>query len=399
MQINFLENTQVILSEIEKFCCMYVYNFPGVKESFLYSNFGISRDLLKKICHGLVQKRILKMDQVSGELFLADDYDGIDLTEFEMFSALTVVDPRSIIRLSRIELDRIVKEIHSLYQNGVDLYNFNYNKDALDKVLEILSLIKAKIIPDFEAYFHQLDVIIFGLLNAQFRTFTDDNCGMVVDYFLSLIFKILAWLKKNHPDTERYFEREQIKEMLNQQKGTFVEITELLCDFEKSKDKHDTTSRVDIPVINGYMVLFFHRKIGPTIYLERYPDLDPSLRDQITKIMDFRNSSVFSYTVGTNYTINLQFEIDSPIARGKKEYLQITIIFNERPASCEQKAGALLEAIAKHLQNIQDLYKIFYIQGDQCLIGDEISPSEFFRLKEEFSRSFRDLENLLEALS
>jgi hypothetical protein len=115
--------------------------------------------------------------------------------------------------------------------------------------------------------------------------------------------------------------------------------------------------------------------------------------------MDFRNTNVFSYNVGSNYTINLQFEIDSPLARGKKEYLQITIICNERLAFYEDKIEALLGDIAKRLQNLQNLYVIFYLQGEECSIEDKISPDELFRLKEEFFHSFRELENLLGELS
>ena len=92
MQINLLEPEMVELSEIEKYCCLYVFNCPGVKESFLDAQFGPFQDFLKKICHGLIRKGILKMDPVLGALYLTDGYDGLDLAELEPFSDLTVVD-------------------------------------------------------------------------------------------------------------------------------------------------------------------------------------------------------------------------------------------------------------------------------------------------------------------
>ena len=283
-----------------------------------------------------------------------------------------------------------------LYQNGVDLYGFNYTKDALDKILEILSLIKARIIPDFEKFFHQLDVVVFGLLNGKFHAFTDDNCGLVVDFFLNLIFKILGWLRKNGTNSSIVCSREKIKERLNLQKAIFGEIAALVQNYQKTKD-NGAKCRAGASVLNGYLVLYFHRKIGPTIFLERYPNLDPRLRDQITKIMDLRNTRVFSYTVGANYTLNLQFEIDSPVARGKKEYLQITLVSTEYPLSQVEVFGSMLEGIVTHLQCIQDLYKIFYIQEEQCT-NENLSPTDdITSLKTEFLRSFHDLDKLLGA--
>ncbi len=109
---------------------------------------------------------------------------------------------------------------------------------------------------------------------------------------------------------------------------------------------------------------YFHRKIGPLVFYS-YPDglLDEDLSIRIANIMDQTFSEgFFTHSFETLNSINYYFEIHSDWARGNKEMLMISFIFDQQiTTDIEQNINTLYAEFSETLQNNEEIFTAFYI--------------------------------------
>ncbi|MHA1150287.1 MAG: hypothetical protein ACTSR8_18830 [Promethearchaeota archaeon] len=111
-------------------------------------------------------------------------------------------------------------------------------------------------------------------------------------------------------------------------------------------------------------VSYFHRKIGPLVFYS-YPEgmLDDDLSIRIANIMDQTFSEgFFTHSFEDLYSMNYYFEIHSEWARGNKEMLMVSIIFDKQtPPEIEQNVLTLCNEFSERLQSNEMIFTAFYI--------------------------------------
>lgn len=109
---------------------------------------------------------------------------------------------------------------------------------------------------------------------------------------------------------------------------------------------------------------YFHRKIGPLVFYS-YPEnmLDEQLSARIANIMDQTVSEgFFTHSFEQNSSNNYYFEIHSDWARGNKEMLMVSIIFDQQINSeIEQNVSVLCTEFLEKLLSNEEIYTAFYI--------------------------------------
>ena len=109
---------------------------------------------------------------------------------------------------------------------------------------------------------------------------------------------------------------------------------------------------------------YFHRKIGPLVFYS-YPEnlLDEQLSARIANIMDQTVSEgFFTHSFEKNNSNNYYFEIHSDWARGNKEMLMVSIIFDQQINSeIEQSVNILCTEFIEKLLSNEEIYTAFYI--------------------------------------
>jgi len=109
---------------------------------------------------------------------------------------------------------------------------------------------------------------------------------------------------------------------------------------------------------------YFHRKIGPIVFYS-YPEsmLDEQLSTRIANIMDQTVSEgFFTHSFESKNSMNYYFEIHSDWARGNKEMLMVSIIFNQQTQpEIEQNVLSLCTDFSEKLQSNEDIFTAFYI--------------------------------------
>ena len=109
---------------------------------------------------------------------------------------------------------------------------------------------------------------------------------------------------------------------------------------------------------------YFHRKIGPLVFYS-YPEnmLDEQLSARIANIMDQTVSEgFFTHSFEKNSSNNYYFEIYSDWARGNKEMLMVSIIFDQQINSeIEQNVNVLCTEFLEKLLSNEEIYTAFYI--------------------------------------
>ena len=109
---------------------------------------------------------------------------------------------------------------------------------------------------------------------------------------------------------------------------------------------------------------WFHRKIGPInayVYPENVLDEDLSIR--IANIMDQTiNEGFFTHSFENFYSMNYYFEINSDWARGNKEMLMLSVIFDHQTTlEIERKILKLCLDFSKTLQRNDEIFTAFYL--------------------------------------
>ncbi|NHJ26126.1 MAG: hypothetical protein EAX89_16225 [Candidatus Lokiarchaeota archaeon] len=111
-------------------------------------------------------------------------------------------------------------------------------------------------------------------------------------------------------------------------------------------------------------ISYFHRKIGPMVFYS-YPEgnLENKLAIRIASIMDQTVSEgFFTHSFENKNSMNYYFEIHSDWARGNKEMLMVSIIFNHQTSpEIEQNVLVLCSEFFEKLQSNEEIYTAFYI--------------------------------------
>ena len=106
----------------------------------------------------------------------------------------------------------------------------------------------------------------------------------------------------------------------------------------------------------------FHRKIGPLVFYS-YPKnlLSNEISGVLTGLMDSpRSESLFIHAFENFTSLNYYFEIQSIRARGGKEMLMVSVIFEQQTTpENEQKVSTLLQEFSKSLQSHKQIYTAF----------------------------------------
>ncbi|GAG93597.1 unnamed protein product [marine sediment metagenome] len=111
-------------------------------------------------------------------------------------------------------------------------------------------------------------------------------------------------------------------------------------------------------------ISYFHRKIGPLVFYS-YPknSLDKDLSVKIANIMDQQfNEGFFTHSFENMKSMNYYFEIHSDWARGNKEMLMISTVFDQQILpEIEEKISILCLEFSERLQSNEEIYTAFYI--------------------------------------
>ncbi|MFX1495119.1 MAG: hypothetical protein ACFFBZ_12610 [Promethearchaeota archaeon] len=108
---------------------------------------------------------------------------------------------------------------------------------------------------------------------------------------------------------------------------------------------------------------YFDRKMGPSVFYS-YPE--NKLKEEsalvIANLMDqIISEGFFTHSFNSSYTMNYYFEIDSKWARGNKEFLMISVIFNQPPLLKTEKAiFNLCIEFSEWLKTKKEIFTAFY---------------------------------------
>ena len=108
---------------------------------------------------------------------------------------------------------------------------------------------------------------------------------------------------------------------------------------------------------------YFDRKIGPIVFYYHPIDfLEKRIVDRIIHIMDqFIKEGFFTFSFDTFYSSNYYFEINSTWARGLKDSLMISAIFDERiPIETEKAILTLCIEFSEWIKSRDKIFTAFY---------------------------------------
>jgi len=179
---------------------------------------------------------------------------------------------------------------------------------------------------------------------------------------------------------------------LQNSRSAVIKLNEFLFPYRKARK---ATSLLELSKPLSYHVLYFHNKVGPQVLHETTNELPEKLKYFMKKLMDFRNPEPFLYSVKAYSLLNYQFDIDSPVARGKKESLQISIVFDKCGMDEFDKFKKILLNIAKSLQMNKEYYKVLYNEQHEQRINGMGKLTNMIELKAKFFENFRALNNHL----
>ena len=114
----------------------------------------------------------------------------------------------------------------------------------------------------------------------------------------------------------------------------------------------------------------FNNHYGPRIVLKS-PEVGNSIHlNHIPLLMDLYKDGFFIHEYETLRSINLIFEIESPLARGRVELLQISLICFDRQYDLSSFSD-LLELFVVELKNIPNAYKAFHYYSDDSIKNED----------------------------
>jgi len=111
-------------------------------------------------------------------------------------------------------------------------------------------------------------------------------------------------------------------------------------------------------------ISYFHRKIGPLVFYSHPKNsLDKDLSVKLANIMDQQfKEGFFTHSFENLKSMNYYFEIHSDWARGNKEMLMISTVFDQQILpEIEEKISDLYIEFSERLQSNEEIYTAFYI--------------------------------------
>ncbi|MHA1371846.1 MAG: hypothetical protein ACTSRA_19260, partial [Promethearchaeota archaeon] len=226
-----------------------------------------------------------------------------------------------------------------------------------------------------------------------------DEFTIIADYIIDIVSKLKSiqkWKEGNqHCSTNAVKIHNSFKAFYNEQQKSLITLNDTIKKFSRGASplikKNDR--RIKTKLV-GYLILYFDKKIGPSVFYKQPADLDPETLENVKRIMDILNKEPFFYNFNNKITFNYQFEIDSPNARGGKEYLQISLIFSIIDDLDVDFFKVFLKDTSKKIKKIKDLYKLFYVKSKSL---DKIpdNESQLKRMKNLLLENFRILKNYL----
>ncbi len=185
------------------------------------------------------------------------------------------------------------------------------------------------------------------------------------------------------------------KDFYDKQRPAIDELIQFLESHHYKSNSKPTPEISWLGMISAYFILYFHKKIGPLIYFETSNDFGDDFKSQMKKTMDVIVPDPFVYSTQSLRLLSCQFEIESPLARGGKEFLQITIALTRADESGIDFIKHVVKDAIEKVKRMKDAYKIFYIDeknDDKSLLTGDDDP---LRLKDAFLGEFRVLDRYI----
>ena len=136
--------------------------------------------------------------------------------------------------------------------------------------------------------------------------------------------------------------------------------------------------------------------MGPVVFLKYPEDFEDQIMQKFTSLMDLHDSGFFIHTFGKYQGMNAIFELSSEYARGGREILQISMIFNIENKIDNNFIREILEKFINTIKKIKNLYKAFYNQSNQFegnLILEQELKFLFFTFYESTKSAIKTLMN------
>ena len=112
------------------------------------------------------------------------------------------------------------------------------------------------------------------------------------------------------------------------------------------------------------LLSYFNNRSGPRILLKA-PELRASIHlDHIPILMDLYREGFFIHEYGPIRTINLLFEIYSPLARGNVEFIMLSLICFDKQCNLGS-FKEIMDYFVIELQNIPEVYKGFHCESEK----------------------------------
>lgn len=362
------------LSEIEKYVLL-VMNESMVSESRFISDTSLPGWYIELVLAALLEK---------GLIHIVPSSNG-DTTYAIVDSSILAALPEQCLNVKgpvglpgdSVFSRMVVSRLDAVLQEAIDLHGLSYNKDAAEKVREFILMVTLHVVPSLDIVFHPLDEYLlssFCTTTARFSRFPT----FALDFVLSLLVKFLQLLKVNLESPVPV--SALITAFLNSHGKFFLNVSQFIMKRLLSNGIPENDMVTPLVFLNC-IVCHFNKKIGPSVFYQMHAGLPDGVSDRIAKLMDIENKEAFSFTIDRFVTFNLQFFVDSPVARGQKESLQVSLLADEKqPFS--PLIRTLLEQLATGMCSIEGLYLLFTSKdspmGDAAGEGGVLARSPLF---------------------
>jgi len=138
--------------------------------------------------------------------------------------------------------------------------------------------------------------------------------------------------------------------------------------------------------LKGLILCRFDQVLGPTVLLKYPKSLEDKIIQKFSSLMDIHDEGFFIHSFENYKTANITFQIQSEYARGKKEFLQISLILNRENKIDESILQKSLEEFVNIFLKIENLYYAFYTDKFH---GNNKKMEELKKVFYTFSKSIR----------
>jgi len=146
--------------------------------------------------------------------------------------------------------------------------------------------------------------------------------------------------------------------------------------------------------LKALVLSYFDPIVGPKILLKVPESIENKDLDVIPSLMDVYEEKFFVHITETIKSANLIFEIQNPYSRGKIELFQISIVSGINSKINLNLAHELLEAFISEFNQIDEVYKAFYIDFEKS----KEKNKKFEELKNFFDNFYKSIRPAVRAL-